>query len=307
MISNYLYVAFAVTFLSVSIYVFSTYIKATYTYIIDGADLRVCTLSQCMVFLVLINVELFSFLFRKESSYTDVYLFRTYISFMFYFMAASRLLGYKSLFFPKKLKNLFYIIITIGFYVTTIVEVFYLTRLQVPIDPCASRLKYACYVIGAGCGIREHAFLHSMPALYSLMCYLFIVTFDALEKRGHKTLLLDTLTDVPIILYAMITLDNNIDSIDEIMLVIIFIMPILGIIFEINNIMHYCSRERNDTDYLRFLISKSYRLQGARRLYNARLINKIIKANPKLEQILPGDSKFEDFLMLVKNYDSETL
>ena len=71
--------------------------------------------------------------------------------------------------------------------------------------------------------------------------------------------------------------------------------------------MHYCSRERNDTDYLRFLISKSYRLQGARRLYNARLINKIIKANPKLEQILPGDSKFEDFLMLVKNYDSETL
>ena len=54
MISNYLYVAFAVTFLSVSIYVFSTYIKATYTYIIDGADLRVCTLSQCMVFITLV-------------------------------------------------------------------------------------------------------------------------------------------------------------------------------------------------------------------------------------------------------------
>ena len=307
MISNYLYVAFATTFLAICFYIFFIYIKATYIYIIDGADLRICTMSQCMVFLALISVEMFYFLLEKESSYADIYLFRTYVSFMFYFMAASRLLGYKSLFFPKKLKNFFYIIITMGFYATTIIQVFYLTKLDIHYDVCLSRLRYACQVIGAGQGIREHAILHSLPALYALMCYLFIITFDAVEKRGHKTLLLDTLTDIPIILYTIITLDKEVGIFSEIMFVIIYIMPLFGIIFEIKNIMHYCSKERDDTEYLRQLIIKSYRLQGARRLYNARLINKLIKSNPRLEQVLPSDSKFEDFLMLVKDYESESL
>ena len=307
MISSYLYVIFAITFLAICFYIFFIHTKVTYTYIIDGADLRVCTMSQCMVFLALINIELFYFLFKKESSYVDIYLFRTYVPYMFYFMATSRLLRYKSLFFPKKLKNLFYIIIVMGFYVTTIIEVFCLPKLDIHYDVGLSRLGYACRVIGADCGTKEHAILHSMPAIYALICYLFIITFDTLERRRHKTLLLDTLTDIPIILYTIITLSKEARLFSEIMFIIIYIIPLFGIIFEIKNIMHYCSKERDDTKYLRQLIIKSYRLQGAKRLYTARLISKLLKSNPSLEQVLPGDSKFEDFLTLVKEYESEKL
>ena len=110
-----------------------------------------------------------------------------------------------------------------------------------------------------------------------------------------------------IILYTIITLSKEARLFSEIMFIIIYIIPLFGIIFEIKNIMHYCSKERDDTKYLRQLIIKSYRLQGAKRLYNARLISKLIKSNPSLEQVLPGDSKFEDFLTLVKEYESEKL
>ena len=134
-------------------------------------------MSQCMVFLALINIELFYFLFKKESSYVDIYLFRTYVSYMFYFMATSRLLGYKSLFFPKKLKNLFYIIIVMGFYVTTIIEVFCLPKLDIHYDVGLSRLGYACRVIGADCGTKEHAILHGYLCVDLLFIYYYIRCF----------------------------------------------------------------------------------------------------------------------------------
>lgn len=285
-----------------SLYIGFWYLRATYAYLIDGADLRVCTLSQCMIFLFLMNVELISFGIRKNICPVDVYLFRVYISFLFYFISASRLLGYKSLFFPKKLKNAAYLIITLGLYVTTTLEVFYLTNLQLPVEPI-SRINTIGYIIKASCNNTTHRVLHSIPALYSLICYLFVVLFDTLEKRGHKSLLIDTLTDLPIMFYVIISLSTEINCVSNILTLFIFIIPLLAIVFEIKNVLHYCSKERNKTEYLRNLVIRSYRLTGARRNYNARLISKLMKQNPDFANILPNDSKFEEFIELVNRFN----
>ena len=285
-----------------SVYIGFWYFKATHAYLIDGADLRVCTLSQCMIFLFLMNVELISFSIRKNIYPVDVYLFRVYISFLFYFISASRLLGYKSLFFPKKLKNAAYLIITLGFYVTTTLEVFYLTNFQLPVEP-TSRINMIGYIIKASCNNSSHRILHSIPALYSLICYLFVVLFDTLEKRGHKSLLIDTLTDLPIMFYVIISLSTEINCVSNILTLFIFIIPLFAIVFEIKNVLHYCSKERNKTEYLRNLVIRSYRLTGARRNYNARLISKLIKQNPDFANILPNDSKFEEFIELVNQFN----
>lgn len=285
-----------------SLYIGFWYFRATHAYLIDGADLRVCTLSQCMIFIFLMNVELISFSIRKNIYPVDVYLFRVYISFLFYFISASRLLGYKSLFFPKKLKNAAYLIITLGFYVTTTLEVFYLTNFQLPVEP-TSRINMIGYIIKASCNNNAHKILHSIPALYSLICYLFVVLFDTLEKRGHKSLLIDTLTDLPIMFYVIISLSTEINCVSNILTLFIFIIPLFAVVFEIKNVLHYCSKERNKTEYLRNLVIRSYRLTGARRNYNARLISKLIKQNPDFANILPNDSKFEEFIELVNRFN----
>ena len=302
MVNLTLYTILIISFLAMSLYIGFWYFRATHAYLIDGADLRVCTLSQCMIFIFLMNVELISFSIRKNIYPVDVYLFRVYISFLFYFISASRLLGYKSLFFPKKLKNAAYLIITLGFYVTTTLEVFYLTNFQLPVEP-TSRINTIGYIIKASCNNNAHKILHSIPALYSLICYLFVVLFDTLEKRGHKSLLIDTLTDLPIMFYVIISLSTEINCVSNILTLFIFIIPLFAVVFEIKNVLHYCSKERNKTEYLRNLVIRSYRLTGARRNYNARLISKLIKQNPDFANILPNDSKFEEFIELVNRFN----
>ena len=67
----------------------------------------------------------------------------------------------------------------------------------------------------------------------------------------------------------------------------------------------YCSKEINRTEHIRNLINRSYKLSGARKIYNARLISKLIKQNPDLSGILPNDSKFKDFIDLIKSFGEE--
>lgn len=304
MISSMLYIILVISFMSISLYICFGYIKATYAYLIDGADLRVCTISQCIIFLILMNVEIISFGIRKNVYPVDMYLFRTYISYLFYFISASRLLGYKSLFFPKKLKNAAYIVITLSFYVTTILEIFFLTKLPLPIESL-SRIDIIGYIIKARCNDDAHRIIHSIPALYSLVCYLFVILFDTLEKRGYKTLLVDTLTDTPIMIYVIVSISIEMNYVSDILVIFMFIIPLISIIFEIKSILRYCSKEINRTEHIRNLINRSYKLSGARKIYNARLISKLIKQNPDLSGILPNDSKFKDFIDLIKSFGEE--
>lgn len=304
MIDTLMFASLVALMIIISGYICFLYSKAVYAYIIDGADLRVCTMSQCIIFLILMNFEFVSFSIRKTVCMVDIYLFRVYISYLFYFISASRLLGYKSLFFPKKLKNAAYIAITLGFYVSTTLEIFFLTKIQLPAD-CISKIDLIDYMIIANNDVDTPRILSIIPGLYSLVCYVFIILFDALEKRGTKTLLLDILTDLSLMFYIIINLMNDVNYMSRIFTLLMYILPLVSIIFEIQNIMWYCSKEKNTTEYLRGLINSSYKLTGAKRIYNARLISKIIELKPELANNLPNDTKFEDFISLINKFNKK--
>ena len=302
---NVMYYFLMINFILSIIYFTYFYVKVVYDYLIDGADLRVCTMSQCFVYILLMVTELISFRIRGTLTSIDIYLFRTYISFVFYFLSASRLLGYKSLFFPKKLKNVLYTIITAGFYLTTTLEVFFLEKLNNSIMDNFNHMDYVCYSIMASCNLDGHIVLHSIPAVYSSVCFIFIVLFDSIEKRGYRCILFDVLTDFPILFYIYTSLSKSFNVYSKISIIFMFVIPLFSLVQEIKSIIHSCIKERNDTEYIRTLVKKSYKALGARQLYNARLIHKMIKDNPSLKNVLPTDIKYEGFMRLVRTFEKE--
>ena len=302
MINKCSYIILLMSFLITNIVFFYYYFKAMYAYFTDGADLRVCTITQAMTFVLLIMAELVSYFFVGHITFVGVYLFRTYLSFMFYFLAASRLLGYKSLFFPKRLKNISYTVITLLFYVTTIVDVFYLRKLEIPNVYDLQWCDGILISLRSTCNSRFHFYLHAVPIFYSMLCFLLIMLFDFIEKRGSKTLLVDILLDLPILFASLINLCKCIDVVQYVFCTTIFIIPMVCIIYEINNILRYCSKEQNEKEYINNLIKRTYKSHGVRRIYNARLISKVIKENPRLEALLPDSLKYKDFIKLIKYF-----
>lgn len=309
MMFNVLHLGILLVLISIELIFLFYFAKSFYFFISDGADLRLCSISQYTMFLLLFTIECFYYLITGNTNQLFVYICRIYVFVSIYLLFCCRVIGYKSLFSSDSTKSYLYLISSILFYVVLIGGMVSMTRTPI-VDTSFNnfdRISQVTYFLQYNCNKPDKAFVRFIPSVCSLPMYLVILYLDIKEKRSRKTYICDALVGLSLVMLFINSLPIMSDPYDKRWLLDIcscfmFILPIIGFIRESKSILHYCSKDKDIYRQVKQLVVESSKLTGNKLKYSARLLAKMLKDNPRLEEGIPVNKKYEKFITLVNEY-----
>lgn len=302
MLENAIY-ALIILILSVSliglIYLYS---KSLYAYITDGADLRVCPLSEFMIFGIVILIETSVAFVSKDFTAIFCFCLRTYVMFSFYLLLCCRLIGYRNVIFKNSLKSILYVTMCTLFYFSLILFIIFNKHIYEPRTSDLLKFNTLCLIAQVLYKQQAPLLIKLLPSLFATSCYAVMIMFDLVEKRSHKTRYMDVALSFSLILSFFSLFKPMSHHLRNVSVCIMILLPILGFYRESNSILHYCQPDVNKTKEFHRLLNKVVKMSDIKKQYYARYISKLIKEGFYKLDSIPDNKKYAKFLALVKEY-----
>lgn len=309
MMFNTLHLIIALIMVSMEIVCLFYFVKAFYFFISDGADLRLCSISQYTMFLVLFSIECFYYLFTGNTNQIFVFTCREYVFISIYLLLCCRIIGYKSLFSSDSTKSYIYLYACFMFYFVLIGEMMSMTRTPIVATSFNrfDRISQFTYFLQYNCNKIDNVFVRFIPSICALSMYCIMLYLDIKEKRSKRTYICDGFVGISLLLSIINSFPIMKDPYDkkwvlDVCTCFMFILPIIGFIRESQSILHYCSKDKDVYRQVKQLVIDSSKLTGNKLKYSARLLAKMLKDNPRLEEGIPVSKKYEKFITLVNDY-----
>lgn len=296
------------------------FIKVVRLYITDGADLRTCFLSQFYLYFILFLSELIHYLVTGRHNQFCIFVCRLYPVLAVFFYTSSKFIGKKTLFSSSLLKNILYIIVTLGFFSTTIMCVESLSITEgllscVEIFTFES-LKQLTEIVMRDCfkfqyGIIPSMFVKYYMPIYIFNCSLFCVLIDHLEKRSVQTkigTLCFFITSLISFSFTVIDCSKTPFALNLTLVLLMYTLPWVSFMCEANNILYYANLKINDYDLVAKTIRKCSKEKQLTEKSKAQAmtIAKMIVKDPRLNEALPLFTKSRStFIDCINDYIDE--
>lgn len=308
MIDNAVYI-FIISCLLITEMIFLYFFsKASWFYFTDGADIRVCSIAQYFVYGLLFTIEVLEYLITGKASTLFIFVARSHLIFSFFLLASCRLIGYRIMYSSPLLRNILYMVLCFFFYFTiTMGSITFNTEILNNPNQTSNfaLLSNISYYLRIQQNYPKSILIELIPSVYALLCFCIILGFDLTEKRSKLTIRTDIFLGISIIIFTITKIGTSCIYLDNLLVCIMYLIPIFGFVSESISVIKICEVVVDENEKLKNLIKRSLNLPSLKKKYNARLIAKMIKAKPQLEELLPKDKKHIELYNLIKGFLDE--